>query len=598
MREGEQRAHGGGPPRAAQDSVPYIEALKRYAAGRPLRLNIPGNQGAAGAVPGLRELLGDQAFELDLPPLMPGVEAGDVPTPRDLAERLAAEEWGASKTWFLTNGASQGNLVACIVASILGRDVVVQRNMHSSVLSGVILAGLRPTFTYPNIDEHLGVAHVVSATEIAKAIDSSQRPIAMALIVSPTYFGAAADVAAIADACHARGVPLVVDEAWAAHFGADPALPPSALQCGADLVISSTHKLVGSLTQSAMLHLGCGELAAELEPLVERALTLVESTSASSLLYASLDGARRWRATEARRDLPVAVQYANDLRDAVDELDQFSIADRRFTDHPDIAHHDPLRVVIDVSRTGYSGIELGAFLHEQCQIDLEVFTHAAVVAIVGPRRGQHPEADRLTDALRMLPPPPAGTEHRPVATVFYAGAVHMTPGEALTAPSELVDLENAAGRTSSDTLSAYPRASRTWSAARSSHPTCSSSPQSSGRAGSFAGFDGRAGQAARRQALIGSPARVASESTGAAPPATSGPWGGATRRSRALFQTTKLDDSASRRPRSADRAVRPPQAGSRSRCTGRPTRGFRGSCAAYGAPARSRSLRRAGRHGR
>ena len=442
-------------PLDGQEATPYIDALREYAARSPLRLNVPGHQGPAGADPGLLSLLGPSVFELDLPPLMPGIEAGERPTPRERSERLAARAWGARRTWFLTNGSTQGNLIACIVASTLGPDVLVQRNMHSSVLAGVILANLRPAFVLPNIDEHLGVAHVVSAESVAALLDRSAGRPAMAFIVSPTYFGAGADVAAIAAVCHARDVPLVVDEAWAGHFGAHPSLPPSALQCGADLVVSSTHKLVGSLTQSAMLHLGDGPFAARLEPLVERAMTLVESTSASSILVASLDGARRWRAVDGPRELPASLAAAQDLRERIEALDAFSVADRRFTEHPDVAFHDPLRVVIDVSRTGQSGTALRSFLHDAQCIDFEVFTHAAIVAVVGPRRGVHPEVERLIEALRQIPAA-ANRTMQPVATVFYAGEPRLTPREALSADSELVDVQRAAGRVSSDTLSAYP----------------------------------------------------------------------------------------------------------------------------------------------
>ena len=319
------------------------------------------------------------------------------------------------ETWFLTNGSTQGNLIACIVASTLGPDVLVQHNMHSSVLAGVILANLRPAFVLPNIDEHLGVAHVVSAESVAALLDRSAGRPAMAFIVSPTYFGAGADVAAIAAVCHARDVPLVVDEAWAGHFGAHPSLPPSALQCGADLVVSSTHKLVGSLTQSAMLHLGDGPFAARLEPLVERAMTLVESTSASSILVASLDGARRWRAVDGPRELPASLAAAQDLRE---NRSARRLQRRRPPLHraPDVAFHDPLRVVIDVSRTGQSGTALRSFLHDAQCIDFEVFTHAAIVAVVGPRRGVHPEVERLIEALRQIPAA-ANRTTQPVATV-------------------------------------------------------------------------------------------------------------------------------------------------------------------------------------
>ena len=131
------------------------------------------------------------------------------------------------------------------------------------------------------------------------------------MVVSPTYFGACADVAALAEVAHSRDVPLIVDEAWGAHLHFHPDLPPDALASGADLVTSSTHKIVGSLTQAAMLHLGHGD---RIDPaVVDRCVSLVETTSPSGLLdrarstrragrppsTATSCSARRWRRSPA-----------------------------------------------------------------------------------------------------------------------------------------------------------------------------------------------------------------------------------------------------------------------------------------------------------
>src|SRR5207302_4772334 len=108
------------------------------------------------------------------------------------------------------------------------------------------------------------------------------------MVVSPTYFGAVADVRGLAEVAHAHGVSLIVDEAWGAHLAFSNELPQQALLLDADLVVSSTHKVVGSLTQSAMLHLGHAGVGRLEEALIDRCVTLVESTSPSSLLTGSL----------------------------------------------------------------------------------------------------------------------------------------------------------------------------------------------------------------------------------------------------------------------------------------------------------------------
>src|SRR5439155_18904836 len=124
-----------------------------------------------------------------------------------------------------------------------------------ATVDGLVLSGLRPTFVAPELDPELRIAHCVTPDALDRALADTPDAVA-ALVVSPTYFGAVADVKALADVAHAHGVPLVVDEAWGAHLAFSDELPQHALLLDADLVVSSTHKVVGSLTQSAMLHIG------------------------------------------------------------------------------------------------------------------------------------------------------------------------------------------------------------------------------------------------------------------------------------------------------------------------------------------------------
>src|SRR3954466_14495820 len=122
---------------AHQDATPYLDALIDYAARDPGRFHIPGHKGGPGAAPSLRELVGERGLAHDIPALIDGIDVGRRPTPFEQAQALAAEAWGAKRSWFLLNGASQGNHAGCMTLAHAGRPVVVQRNVHGSVVDGL-----------------------------------------------------------------------------------------------------------------------------------------------------------------------------------------------------------------------------------------------------------------------------------------------------------------------------------------------------------------------------------------------------------------------------------------------------------------------------
>src|SRR5215211_3971754 len=282
---------------ADQTEAPYLDALVAYVARNPGRFHIPGHKGTR-ADPGLTAALGEAAILHDVPPSIEGIDVGPEPTPFQRAQRLAAEAWGAQRSWFLVNGASGGNHAICMtLAHATGRltagpphrgGVVVQRNVHSSTIDGLVLSGLRPTFVAPEIDRELGIAHCVTPEALAASLDAEPDAVA-AMLVSPTYFGAVARVEELVEVAHARNVPLVVDEAWGSHLYFHDALPTGALRGGADLVLSSTHNIVGSLTHAAILQRGNGGRVDQDGG--DRSVTLVESAGSNALRTASLDGA-------------------------------------------------------------------------------------------------------------------------------------------------------------------------------------------------------------------------------------------------------------------------------------------------------------------
>jgi lysine decarboxylase len=445
------------------DETPYLDALRDYARRAPGRFHVPGHKGGPAAEPAFAEAVGERALALDIPALTRGVDVGPEPTPFQRAQAAAASAWGARRTWFLVNGASQGNHVACLaLAHSEGGEVVVQRNVHSSTIDGLVLSGLRPTFVQPELDPELHLAHCLTADALEAALEGT--PLAVgAMVVSPTYFGAVADVRELASVVHARGLPLVVDESWGAHFAFHEDLPEPALAAGADLVVSSTHKIVGSLTQSAMLHLGGaagdgGAFGLD-EQVVDRTVTLVESTSPNSLLFGSLDAARRHAVVGGRSMLAETIAAVARAREAVRAMPGLDVLDERLAGRRSVAAWDPLRLSIDVRGSGRTGYELGELLHARHDINLELVGENVIVAVFGMGERAGAQVDRLVDALRdvlesVATDPPA--ERPAFAEPPPWGPLALSPREAFLGPQEVVPVADAAGRVAAESLAAYP----------------------------------------------------------------------------------------------------------------------------------------------
>jgi arginine decarboxylase len=254
-------------------------------------------------------------------------------------------------------------------------------------------------------------------------------------------------------------VPLIVDEAWGAHLAFHESLPEDALSAGADLVVSSTHKIVGSLTQSAMLHLGARGQRLLDEDAVDRAVTLTESTSPSSLLTGSLDAARRQAVLHGRELLERTSALLVDARAQIRAIEGLDVLDERLTGRPGVFAYDPLRLAIDVRGIAASGYELAPLLRELGDVNLELYGQNVLVAVFGMGERGMPEASRLVRALQQATAKvgldPGGAQ-RSFAPAPPWGELVLTPREAYLGAQEVVPASRAAGRVAAESLATYP----------------------------------------------------------------------------------------------------------------------------------------------
>ncbi len=439
-----------------QPVAPYLNALIAYGLRGPGRFHVPGHKAGIGADPALVHALGYQTLALDIPQDIHGIDLGPSPTPFQQAETLAAEAHGALRTWFLSNGATQGNHALALALAPLGAHAIVQRNSHASLVDGLVLSGGVPTFILPEIDDEIGMAHGVTPAGLERKLAANPEARAV-FVVSPTYYGFCADVEGLAEVAHAAGVPLVVDQAWGPHFGFHPGLPATAIALGADAMLTSTHKIAGSLTQSAMLHVAdSGRIDPEL---IARAVRLVRSTSQSSLLLGSLDAARRQLAVHGEALLHETLAAIRTTRAKLATTPAITVLGPELVGRPGIAAWDPLRIVLDVRATGRTGYEVADALRETYDGNVELATHATVVLLVGlvesPVALERVAGD-LDEVCKRIVAPDAA--ERPTQALPAAPELELavSPRDAFLGETEVVPADDAVGRVSGESIAGYP----------------------------------------------------------------------------------------------------------------------------------------------
>lgn len=237
------------------------------------------------------------------------------------AECLAADAFRARDTLFLVGGSTVGNLAAVLALCNKGDELVALRSSHQSVFNAAILAGIKVHFLSLNLNKETGLEKPIYPDELTHLL--SKRPkVKAVLITSPSYYGTVQPINKLAVICHKYGVPMIVDEAHGAHFSFYEKLPPSAMEAGADISIQSTHKMLTSVTMSSMLHIQNDLVDADK---VRHWLKVLESSSPSYLLMASLDVTRRLMVLHGRQKIKETLSSIEHLKNQLSSLSNMKI---------------------------------------------------------------------------------------------------------------------------------------------------------------------------------------------------------------------------------------------------------------------------------
>lgn len=448
-----------GPARKDQSAAPVGDAIAAYRRRDMLSFSIPAHAGGRGPAPEAAQWAGMDAIRSDVP-MSHGVDTRNRAWGvQSTAQQLFAEALGAKETLFSTNGSSMSARVAMLTVAGPGETLVMARNGHKSSFSGLVLTGAMPAWVDPVFDSELQITHPISVASLEAALDHHPEARA-AMAFTPSYYGTTADVEGLADACHRRDLPLVVDDAWGLDYAlhGHPELPGSPLRQGADLVIGSVHKTLSGFQQTSVLSVGSDRI--DTDKLGLR-FELEESTSISSLLLSGIDGARRQFARDGGQLLQRGIDSAKLLRRRLaEELPELRLVGAdEMRARPGVHDVDLTHVMIETTPIGLTGYQADDWMRDERQIDFELADHRRLMALVTYAHGED-EIDRLVSGLhdlvdahrgrnghwhpRVPDPPELRTEQA------------MVPRDAFFAEAETIRARKAIGRVGAELVTPYP----------------------------------------------------------------------------------------------------------------------------------------------
>ena len=434
--------------------TPLLNALKKSAQKSHAAFYAPGHKQSKGVSDNIKDLIGSAVFKADLPELP---ELDNLFAPEgviDEAQKLAAKTFGAEKTWFLVNGSTCGIMASILATCGAGDKIILPRNIHQSAIAGLVFSGAIPIFINPEYDAQEGLAFNVTSEAVQQALKTHPDTKAV-MMLHPTYQGVCTDLKAIAEITHQYNIPLLVDEAHGAHFAFDDNLPPSAMSVGADLTVQSTHKVLSAMTQASMLHIQGKRIC---DRRISKALQLVQSTSPSYLLLASLDAARQQMATRGKELMSRTISLAIEARNQLAKIPNLSVFKPNIS--PGCQHFDCTRLTLDVSQLGITGFEADAILHEQLGVtcELPLLHHLTFIISLG---NNSEDIQKLIQACTTLSKlangiPTHSSSFIPYPSSFILHPSSLSPKDCYFAPTISVPIKQAGDRLCGELICPYP----------------------------------------------------------------------------------------------------------------------------------------------
>ena len=444
-----------------QERMPFVEALESYKKQHFVPFHTPGHKIGVEAPQLLKDWMGP-ALPYDLGVMYALDDFHEPEGELKEAQDLTAQLYGADCCWFSINGTTA--LIEAMIMGTVGPDetIIIPREAHRSVISGLVLSGAKPVYMDCQFDERWGIPLGVSLEDAVRTMEAHPEAKAI-LLVYPNYYGVGVDIVNIVKEAHKRGLIVLVDEAHGPHLPFAESLPIGAIEAGADLVAQSTHKSVGSLTQTSWL-LGQGD------KINQRRITqmhqMLQSTSPNYIFLASLDMARHQLATAGKDLVSRTVELSLYLRNELHKIS--SVTTMEYTDIKDrVTNYDCTKVLIDAKELGLTGVAFERMLRDhRIEVELVQAHHVLVLITIGDTKES---ITALIQAVQAISDTVLSTSHKSnnikdenlqnlskYSAVLPEPIVRVTPRNAMYANREQVRLQDALHRIAGETIAYYP----------------------------------------------------------------------------------------------------------------------------------------------
>jgi arginine/lysine/ornithine decarboxylase len=431
----------------SQEDVPIAAALKKYKQSRVVRFDVPGHKGGR-ENPELIDFFGKECMAIDVNS-MKMLDNLCHPTSVILeAENLAAEAFHAKHAFFMVGGTSSSVQAMIMSTCKAGEKIILPRNVHKSAINALVISGAIPVYINPGINRELGVPLGMSLESVREAV--RQNPDAKAIFINnPTYYGICSNAAEIARIAHENGMLALADEAHGTHFYFNDKTPQSAMDAGFDMAAVSIHKTGGSLTQSSILF--CNKNV----PHVAQIINLTQTTSASYLLLASLDIARRNLSLNGQNMIDKTLGLAAYARHEIEEIGGYKVFDKRLANGDDVYDFDLTKLSVNTLGIGLAGIEVYDYLRDEYNIQIEFGDIGNFLAIIS-HADRTFEIERLIGALSEIKRIHAKPDKNMFNHEYINPKLAMTPQAAFYAEKSGISLKKCNGKICGESVMCYP----------------------------------------------------------------------------------------------------------------------------------------------